>query len=52
MQGDEQRLRNANAALEAWVRDLLMENRVLRERLARFEFHDEDVREREPAAAA
>ena len=28
------KLRRANLALEAWVRDLLQENRLLRDRLA------------------
>ena len=31
---DLEKLRRANAALEAWVRDLLEENRQLRQRLA------------------
>lgn len=48
---EEERLRRANAALEAWVRDLLTENRQLRERLAQVEPHEGPSFEAESAAA-
>jgi hypothetical protein len=34
MESELEKLRRANAELQAWVRDLLVENRTLRQRLA------------------
>jgi hypothetical protein len=34
MESELEKLRRANAELQAWVRDLLVENRTLRDRLA------------------
>jgi len=56
MEPELERLRRANAELQAWVRDLLTENRTLRARLAGDEAEaansDEPVKPRPLAACS